>query len=187
MHVLDAIKNRHSVSPRHLHAPGPSNAELCEMVNAACAAPDHGQLGPFRFIVIPDHKRAALAEVFVEAALEANENLSFQQLEAARERSYRSPCLLAMVVVLNSDIPSVPKHEQWMSAGAAMQNVLLAAESFSYRAMIVSGLRVRSRALRRAFRLNENEILAGFFAIGTPSSSIKMMPRRRAADIMEQW
>lgn len=43
------IEARRTVLPRHLRAPGPDDGELAGIVRAAAAAPDHGQLLPWRF------------------------------------------------------------------------------------------------------------------------------------------
>lgn len=185
--LLDRIYSRRSVSPKHLVDPGPSPDELLELARAAAAAPDHGQLGPLRLIHIPDTRREALAEIFVEAALEAEPHSSADRLEVTRERARNGVCLIAVVATITEDHPKVPPHEQWICVGAAIQNVLLASESFGYRAKIVSGARVTSKALRSAFALKESENLVGFIAIGSYIGEPKDRPRRPVSDVFSVW
>ena len=109
------------------------------MVGAACAAPDHGHLGPAEFVYIPDDMRPALADVFEAAAIEADPDISPELRTVARERSFNGPCLLALLVRIDADNGIVPESEQWLSAGAALQNVLLAIEELGYHAKVVGG------------------------------------------------
>lgn len=157
------------------------------MVRAACAAPDHGRLSPTRFVYIPDDARRKLADEFVAAALEADPQMSPPQLQATRERALNAPCLIAIVVQIHPDNSQVPPYEQWIAAGAALQNMLLASESLGYRAKIVSGQRVHSRSMRSAFALNGFEHLVGFVALGTPSGPIKELPRKCPDEILGIW
>jgi len=58
---------RRNVGLRRLLAPGPDDTGLRRIVEAATQAPDHGRVRPWRFVLIPAHRRADLGEVFVEA------------------------------------------------------------------------------------------------------------------------
>lgn len=59
--AIRAILSRKSVSPRHLKDPGPNEAEIHLMLHAALAAPDHGNLRPWRTVLIPQSRRNQLA------------------------------------------------------------------------------------------------------------------------------
>jgi hypothetical protein len=61
--------------------------------------------------------------------------------------------------------------EQTASAGAALGYVLLAANLLAFGAMAVSGHKVTTKVLRRAFRLAAKEKLLGFVVVGTPAKS----------------
>ena len=58
------IHSRRNILPRHLEAPGPSEAQLQAILGAAAAAPDHRQLLPWRFVIVPREQRQRLAEAF---------------------------------------------------------------------------------------------------------------------------
>ena len=66
--MIDLICGRRSVSPKLLDEPAPTHEEMLKLVAAACAAPDHGQLAPTRFVGILYEDRGALAEAFVGSA-----------------------------------------------------------------------------------------------------------------------
>ena len=179
-----AIKNRRSFSPRYLAKPGPDKRELEILAEAAGAAPDHGELGPALLVVVTEEARGRLAEAFAEATLEAKPNADSAALEESRQRAMGGPVLVAVVARIDPNHPRVPENEQWISVGAAIQNMLLATESLGYRGKLLSGARVRSRALRSFFSLADNEHLAAFIALGRPIGEPRNRRRRGATEIL---
>ena len=67
MDAMELLLNRMSIAPRLHEEPAPNEAELGQILAAACRAPDHGRLRPWRFIVIRGDARVRLGEVFAEA------------------------------------------------------------------------------------------------------------------------
>jgi nitroreductase len=76
----------------------------------------------------------------------------------------------------------VPVHEQYVSVGAAVQSILLAAHALGYGAVLLSGGRSRDPLVRDLLQLGDNEEMIGFVSIGTPSKKIspKIRPSARA-------
>lgn len=185
--VVEVMLRRRSIAPRRLVDPGPDDPTLGRMVAAALAAPDHGRLRPWRFLRIPQARRADLADAFRRAALEADPAATPEILEREAEKASHGPCLVALVARIVPDHPVAPETEQWISVGAALQNLLLAAEAAGFGAMIVSGRKVASEAVRTALGLSTSERLAGFIAIGTPSQPAKETPRPDLADHFADW
>jgi len=184
--ILKALLDRSSVGPRHLTGPAPGRDELLRVAAAAAAAPDHASLGPMRLIHIADATRGKLADVFAAAAFEADPDADAEAIARTRERALAGPGLLAVVVDLKKH-PNVPAEEQWVCAGAALQNTLLALEDLGYRAKMLSGARVRSKALRSAFDLDENAHLLGFIAVGRHQGDGKRSTRRDPEQMLSEW
>ena len=185
--VIDAIQNRRSVAPRRLTAPGPDDESLRLIVSAALAAPDHARLRPWRFLRIGDKARDQLATIFAEAARELDPGLVGEALAKEAEKARHGPCLIAVIARIAEDHPVAPVTEQWASVGAAIQNMLLAAEDLGYRAMIVSGRKVKAERFRQAFGLSQGEHLVGFVAIGTPSAPPSPIERPQVDDHFRDW
>jgi len=65
--TLALLARRRSSKLMHLAEPAPSNAEIDALIGLAARVPDHGKLGPWRFVVIDGEARAragaALADV----------------------------------------------------------------------------------------------------------------------------
>ena len=55
------IHSRQTVLPKRLDHPAPDAAQLALILGAAAAAPDHGQLTPWRFVIVPEDARSRLA------------------------------------------------------------------------------------------------------------------------------
>ncbi|MEY4099982.1 MAG: hypothetical protein RL300_1153, partial [Pseudomonadota bacterium] len=79
------IHSRQHVAPRRLVDPGPSPEQLKSILGAAAAAPDHGQVLPWRFVVVPADKRELLADVFGLALQDRDPKATPEQINNARD------------------------------------------------------------------------------------------------------
>lgn len=183
--VIAAILRRRSVSPRRLSAPGPDDSQLSLIVEAGAAAPDHGRLKPWRFLHVSN--RSALEKAFREAALEADPDAIGEGLKREAEKAHHAPCLVAVVARIDEASAIAPEIEQWVSVGAAIQNILLAAEALGFHAMIVSGKKVRTKSIRRAFGISDREYLVGFVAIGTSTPPASTQERQFPKELFTVW
>jgi nitroreductase len=155
------------------------------IVRAASRAPDHMRLKPFRFLVIAPEARGTLADVFEAAERELDPGIGGDKLERAREKALHAPVLLAVISRVQEN-DEVPEIEQRASAGAALGYVVLAADLLGYGAMAVSGRKVATKAMRRAFRLADNEALLCFVGIGTPGKSKGSLPELDP-ELLQTW
>ncbi len=105
---LQALLDRHSTGPRHLTEPGPSDAELLTLAEAALRAPDHAALVPFRFRAVRGDARRRMAELFEQAARAAGKDASGAALD--RERALAAPVTLAVIARIDLGHPQVPAH-----------------------------------------------------------------------------
>jgi len=185
--VLETILSRHSVSPKRLIAPGPTPAQITQLMAAATAAPDHGKLQPWRFIEFPLSSRTALADVFEAALRERLPDADDEALARAREKASRAPVLLGLVLCLNLDGPVPHRDDQLASGGAALQNVLLAVHAMGFGARALSGQAVRTASFLAALGLAEDETFLCFITIGTPSAAPKRRERADPQSLLTQW
>ena len=65
---MQQLLTRHSVGPKHLVPPAPTEEQVWLAVCAALRAPDHKKLLPFRFVLIPDVLRPLLGKLFADSA-----------------------------------------------------------------------------------------------------------------------
>lgn len=161
------IHGRRTVLPKRLAAPGPDEVQLQRILRAASAAPDHGELVPWRFVIVPQALRAALGEVFAAALRDRDAAATADQLAQAREKAFRAPLLLLAACDLGPPDGEIPATERLVSAGCAIQNVLLMATAFGFGSALTSGKAMDSRRLRELFALQPREQALCFLSIGT--------------------
>ncbi len=180
--VLTLITSRQNILPRRLADPGPSAAQVNDMFRAAAAAPDHGVVRPWRFVLVAQDKRAVLAEVFAQALQERDATATPEQLEQAREKAFRAPFLALAIARLGPCEPDIDPLERMVSVGAAIQNFLLCAHSMGFGSSLTSGQAMRSVPLRQLFQLAQGEQAVCCINVGTV---IKRKPARLRPEVSE--
>jgi nitroreductase len=187
MDVLTAIMSRTSVPPLKMGAPGPDAADLQEILAAGAAAPDHGKISPFRFVVIEGEARMALGELFVAAAREADRNVAEADLEKQRRNPLRATVVIAVITHVRVDHPKIPTVEQLSAGGAAMQNMLLAAHAKGFAAKWVTGKNAYDPMIRSALGCAGDDVITGFLFIGSFSDGHPASPKQDPAAITTRW
>lgn len=176
------IHTRQTILPKRLDAPGPDTAQTQQILAAAAHAPDHHELTPWRFILVPATARPALADAFAAALAERDAGATPEQLAQARDKAYRAPLVLLAVVRLRDADAEIEPHERTVSAGCALQNMLLMAHAQGFGASLTSGKGLASAPLRRLFDLGEHEQALCFINIGTVVKAKRARARPRVAD-----
>ena len=178
------MQSRQTTLPKRLTAPGPDAAQLERILSAAASAPDHGQLLPWRFVIVPQAARAALAEVFGAALVERDAAATPEQVAQAQEKAYRSPLLMLVVVDGERGDPDIDLAERTVSAGCAVQNMLLMATALGFGSALTSGKTLKSAGLCSLFGLGAAEHALCFVSVGTVQSRKKARLRPVPADFV---
>ncbi|WP_210398215.1 nitroreductase family protein [Motiliproteus sediminis] len=184
MDLVSLIQQR--VSCPVVEEPGPSASQLDAMFRAALRAPDHGNLKPWRFLVVEGEARAKLGELFLQAALAKDPALVPPLQEKMRNMPLRAPTLVVVIARLQQH-PKVPLVEQQVAAGAAAQNILLAAHGLGLGAMWRTGDMAYNPDVMRGLGLAENEEIIGFVYLGSRPAKTRNAPALDPADFVEQW
>jgi len=180
--VLTLIHTRQHVSPKRLGDPGPDAEQTEEILRAAGAAPDHGRLNPWRLIIIPPERRHLLGVAFAEALVARDGEATEVQKEEARSKAFRGPFLALMVARLGPELGDTHPQERIISAGCAIQNMLLAAHAMSFGAGLSSGRALYSPQMRALFGLSADEQPLCFLSVGTVTKGKSTRPRPATAD-----
>jgi nitroreductase len=142
---------------------------------------------PWRFLIIPEHKREALGELFAQALLERDKDASTEQLAAAREKAVRSPFL--MLLSVDEGLPpfEIDVHERVLSAGCAVQNILLLATAMGYGSSLTSGKALKSKCLHDGLGLRDTEHAICFVCVGTVGSQRRLRLRPSVNKFVQTW
>jgi nitroreductase len=181
------IHTRHHVSPKRLGDPGPNREQINEILAAAGAAPDHGRVTPWHFYEITQQSRGKLGEVFAQCLLDRDKEASETQIADARDKALRGPLLLLAVAKLGSMDEEIPAQEKLISAGCAIQNILLTVHDMGFAAGISSGKAIYSKRMKDLFSLGEDEAPLCFITIGTPTSNKAGRIRPNFSDYSTQF
>ena len=172
------LATRRSAPAQALIDPGPSAAEIGEILTLGARSPDHGKLFPWRFVVLGRQTRAALAEALTPlAALQP-------QADKARAVLAKLTAAPVTLMVISAPVPSpkVPEWEQQMSAGAVCMNLEHAANALGYAASWITDWYSYDPQALDVLDVGGGERVAGFVHIGTLAEAPLERPRPDLAD-----
>lgn len=164
--TLALLARRRSVKAHELREPGPSADQLDALVHLAARAPDHGKIGPWRFVIIEGEARARISAQLGEIAAGlpqmTPERLAFEQ-----NKFTRAP---ACVMVVSSPAAGarIPEWEQQLSAAAVCYGLLLAAHAMGFAGCWLTEWPAYNAEARATLGLDEAERVAGFVYLGSP-------------------
>ena len=183
--ILSLLETRRSAKPRDLVGPGPSAAELEQMLTIAARSPDHGKLHPWRFVTIAGNQRDTFADLLRRALAQENPEAGETHHRKEDEFAHYAGQLVVLVSALIED-HKIPVWEQQLSCGAAGMSLLIAAHALGYVAGWVTGWRAYSPTVTAAL-CEPGERIAGFVFIGRPGQEIEERDRPALSDVVRAW
>ena len=163
MDAITALTTR--LSPAKLGEPGPSSEQLDRMIAAAAAAPDHGRLRPWRFVLIEGAARERFGEMLAASLRRREPTAPAAKVEAERKKALRAPAILA-VAAATQENPKVPVIEQVVAVGAAAQNILVAAHAEGLGGFWRTGAPAYDPEVKEALGFASGDTIVGFLYLG---------------------
>jgi nitroreductase len=163
--TLSLLKLRRSVPPQFLSGPGPSEAELTQILTVAARVPDHGKLAPWRFILFSGAGQEKAAEIVGTLFKQRNPQADEEKVAFERKRLLHAPLVVAVVSRARPH-EKIPEWEQVLSAGAVCMNMLIAAEALGFAGSWLTNWFAFDREVLAAFGLEPEERIAGFVHLG---------------------
>ena len=162
------INSRRSIG--NLNEPAPSHEQIRAAIGCAATAPDHKKLRPWRFIVTEGDARQQLGQALVSAAQAQadieGETLSEKTLHKTANLPLRAPVIITVVTQMQAH-KKVPPFEQMLSAGAAVQNLILALKAQGFSTVWRTGLLCNEPAVKAYFGIGEDDYVTAFVYTGT--------------------
>jgi nitroreductase len=181
---IDTLLSRASI--KSVGEPGPDDAELRTIFEAAVRAPDHGRLRPWRFFVVRGDARERLGELFAAGVKRREPGATEGQIGREREKPLRAPVTIAVVAKIVAG-HKIPEIEQELSVGAAAMNILNATHALGFAAKWVTGANCYDPEFKREFGLDSTDGLIGFIHIGTASEKPAPGERPDPAEFVVEW
>ncbi|GAA3953895.1 nitroreductase family protein [Allohahella marinimesophila] len=155
------------------------------MLPAVCRSPDHGNLKPYRFIVLAGEAQKQLGTLFLQAELQDAGEAGLKEGKQAKilDKPLRAPMIIVGVVRLDEQ-HKVPVIEQWMAAGCAVQTYSLMLENSGYGVMWRSGSFAYHDVVRKGLGLADNEQICAFLYCGTIEQPKQHRPDTPSAEML---
>ncbi len=184
---MDALKLLlERTSAVKVQEPGPTKEELDTILRSALRAPDHGRLRPWHFIVITGEARTRFGSLLAESLRVREPAATREMLERERQKPLRAPVVVVVVARIKSG-DKIPDIEQIVSAGAAAQHIMLAAQALAYGAMWRTGAPAYDERVKEGLGLRPDDVIIGFIHIGTPAVVPPELARPDLDEFVARW
>jgi nitroreductase len=184
MEAIEALTSRRS--PAQFTEPAPDEAALEAILRAAMRAPDHGKLKPWRFFVLRGDARKRFGDLMAEAMRRREPEAPANMIEREREKPLRAPLIVVLAAAIKEG-HKIPVIEQLLAAGAAAQNVMLAAHALGFAAAWKTGAPAYDNYVKEALGLASSDAIVGFLYLGTPAAAPIALPPSELADFVRAW
>ena len=183
--AVSLLQTRRSAKPQAMTGPGPSEAELREMLSIATRVPDHGKLHPWRFVIVGGDQRDQFGALLRQALSEEDPCATIAHHNKEDEFAHYGGMLIVLISS-PTEGRKIPVWEQQLSCGTVGMNLLNAASALGYVAGWVTGWRAYSPRVTAAF-CRPGERIAGFLFLGTPTRELEERPRPEREDVVKIW
>lgn len=184
--TLDLLLSRRSGSAKRMKGPGPTDAQLRTLIQAASRVPDHGKLTPWRFLIFKGDARAAFGDLLVRALKETEPDANEERVAQERGRFLRAQVIVGVISRARGGLP-IPEWEQILSAGAACQTLCIAAHAMGFTPSWITEWYAYNLTVRAALGLQANERVAGFIYLGHSIEPLEDRPRPAFEAIASEW
>ena len=107
-------------------------------------------------------------------------------LEREQHKALRAPVVIVVVARIKSG-DKIPDVEQIVSAGAAAEHIMLAAQALGFGAMWRTGAPAYDERVKEGLRLQADDAIIGFIHIGTPAVVPPELSRPELNDVVTRW
>jgi len=184
--VLSFLKSRKSASVKAMGEPGPSPADIRQILEIAVRVPDHGKLAPWRFILFEGEARNRIGAEFRKRWQELHPDHGEDALKFHQSLFLRAPIVIA-VVSRAAPHPKIPQWEQTLSSAAVCMNMLFAASALGIDAQWQTDWPAYDEEIAKVMDLAPHERIAGFVYFGTSTVPLEDRPRPDPMTLLTRW
>ena len=179
--VVEAIAQRRSVK---VFEPVAVPRETIErLLELAVLAPNHRMTEPWGFFVLGEETRERYGHV--RARFKTAQIVDSDKAVRKRERILADTVAIPAVIAVSSylDDDPVTREEDYAAVFMAIENILLAAQSFGLGSKVHTGRILEDDELRTALDVPRQHRLVAMLHLGIPRELPALKPRRPAAEV----
>ena len=184
--LIDYLKTRRSVGLGFLGEPGPTPAELEEILTIGVRVPDHGKFAPWRLVLFQGDDRIRVGEKLAEMAKRNRPDIDEASLDIERRQFLPAPLTIGVIFSPKPNAKA-PEFEQLLSAGNVCMSLSHAAFALGFAATWNSRWYGFDTAAQQMLGVRGGERFVGFIHIGTPTIKPEDRERPALADIVTRW
>lgn len=184
--LRDYLLSRRSVTMPFLKDPGPTDAELRDMLTMATRVPDHGKLAPWRLVIYQGEAREQAGAELARIATANAPDITEDMLDKERQQFLPAPVTVG-VISAQVEHPKIPKFEQLLSAGNVAFNLVHAANALGFGAHWVTRWFAYDEQAAQALGARPGEQFVGFVHIGTPETRLEERDRPTLDAVVTRW
>lgn len=180
MDAIDALMSRRSYARGNLIQPAPNKEQIEIILQAAMTAPDHGNLKPWRFVLVQGQ---GIEDLSILVKQKYASTLSEEDLDSFVKEISATPMMLFVCSDLTLE-HNVTVLDQQLAGAAACEHILLAIHALGF-----AGIWHTSEVdddLRYLLDLKKEDDVLGVLSIGTPKRT-SQAKRRSFANFTQTW
>ena len=141
---------------------------------------------PWRFVVVPENKRERFGDLMADCLRRMDPAASPDALQRERDKAMRAPVIVVVAATIHRG-HKIPEMEQLVSAAAAAENIMLAANAQGFGAMWKTGAPAYDAGVKLALGLDPDSDIVGFLYVGTQVGSGSPAARPVVQDLVSIW
>lgn len=186
LEAVELLINRNSM--KMVVAPAPSDEELALALQAAVAAPDHGNLTPWRFKLIRGENIQKFADLGITIRQRSDNPFPEEKVAASRQWLSEVPLIIAVACHIDYSNTKIPESERMLSAGCAVMNMMNALNALGYGTFWSTGIATYDDEFQAALGFDSLDYrFMGFLTVGTPKVAIPKKERKSYTEFVEEW
>ena len=132
--IIQFLQGRRSITAKKMGAGKIADEHITNIIKCGLRVPDHGALNPWKITIVKGIYRKKFGEqILLPEYLKIHKNSDPKLAEFEKNRFTRASVILIVISTPVKDT-KIPTWEMQLSAGAVCQNLLIAAQSYSYAA-----------------------------------------------------
>lgn len=166
------VSNRRTIKPQQMNGSRIDDALIEQLIGLADWAPTHGRTEPWRFYIFGGEKVAVFCKDHADMKRKAQPELTEEAWQKLSEMGALASHVL-LVVMRRGDLPKIPALEEVAATAAAVQNLLLGAESLGIAAYWGTGGSVLQPEMKDYLQLRPEDQVLGALYLGYSDAPAK--------------